>query len=66
MNATGVEQLVTEQIHIPYHERKHRGQKSMTETLPTKEIVYEIDNEERDCSFCVEARPKISDERTSE
>jgi transposase len=65
-NATGVETPVTEKIVVPAYERKKRGRKPKIDTLPVREVVYELDDQERACPCCGEARKEIGEERSSE
>jgi transposase len=65
-NATGEETRVTEKIVVPAHERKKRGRKPKIDTLPVREVVYELDEEERACPCCGKARREIGEERSSE
>jgi transposase len=65
-NATGEETRVTEKIVVPAHERKKRGRKPKIDPLPVREVVYELNEEERACPCCGKARREIGEERSSE
>ena len=57
---------VVEKVLVPEHERKKAGRKPKAEGLPVREILHELDGEDRACPACGEARPEIGEERTSE
>lgn len=57
---------VIEKIVVPAHERKKKGRKPKVDSLPVQEVVHELDEAERACPCCGQARPQIGEERTSE
>lgn len=65
-HADGKPVPVVEKIVVPEHERKKAGRKAKGEGLPVHEIIHELDEGERACPSCGEARPEIGEERTSE
>ena len=66
LNATGREEAVTEKVPVAAHARKKRGRKPKAETLPVKEVIHELHDDERACPCCGSPRPEIGEERTSE
>jgi len=57
---------VAETMEIPAHERAKRGRKPKSDKLPVREVIHELDSDERQCPCCGEARPMIGEQRSSE
>lgn len=57
---------VVETIEVPAHERVKRGRKPKSDKLPVREVIHELDSDERQCPCCGEARPEIGEQRSSE
>lgn len=56
----------TEYITIPQHKRKKRGRKPLPKELPRREIIHDLDEEEKKCPCCGKERPCIGKEETEE
>ncbi len=55
-----------EEITIPSHTRKKSGRKKLSDEIPRKEIIYDLDNEEKLCPCCGKERPCIGEDITEE
>lgn len=61
-----LEELKKEEITVLSYIRKKRGRKKLSEDIPRKEIIHDLDDEEKQCPCCGEDRPCIGEEVTEE
>jgi transposase len=53
-------------IIVAAHSRKKGGKRRIPDTIPSEEIVHELDDAEKACECCGKARPVIGEDRSEE